>query len=245
LTRLNQVIAIEKGAKGRADSTLMQADRRMKAPALLTGLSRTYSPRDDDGEQLPSESTKVQLQVEEVLAEVRAVMVDLFDITATKDWGNCHALADVVVGGETLLEQVPVTYLLFLEKQLTHVHTFVARLPTLDPAEEWQYDKSTGLQKTAPRQTTRSKKVPRSQTLYEATPEHPAQVHMYHEDVVVGTWTLTAFSGAIHATRVRELLRRIEALQRAVKMAREQANVIEVTRQEVGQKIFDHIFGSG
>jgi len=43
-----------------------------------------------------------------------------------------------------LLADVPVTYLLFLEKQLTDLRTFVDKLPVLDPSVVWLQDPSSG-----------------------------------------------------------------------------------------------------
>jgi hypothetical protein len=83
----------------------------------LSGISRVYQPKDEEGEQLPPESTKVQAKTEEILRDMAATITRLFDVTATKDWANCRATADVTVDGQTLLRDVPVTYLLFLEKQ--------------------------------------------------------------------------------------------------------------------------------
>ena len=54
-----------------------------------------------------------------MLAEVAGILTRLFDVTLTKDTANCTARADVKIGDSVLLPAVPVTYLLFLEKQLT------------------------------------------------------------------------------------------------------------------------------
>ena len=64
----------------------------------------------------------------------------LFDITATKDWANCTARANVVLDGKPLLEDVPATYVLFLEKQLSDLHTFVGKMSELDPGSDWSVD---------------------------------------------------------------------------------------------------------
>jgi len=37
---------------------------------------------------------------------------------------------------------VPATYLLFLEKQLTDLHTLVSKLPVLDASETWVFDQA-------------------------------------------------------------------------------------------------------
>jgi hypothetical protein len=77
----------------------------------------------------------------------------------------------------------------------------------------------------------------------EATKEHPAQVQVYMEDVPVGDWTTVKFSGALPATRVREILGRVTALQEAVKFAREEANGAEVADQRAGEAVFRYLFG--
>ena len=64
---------------------------------------------------------------------------------------------------------------------------------------------------------------------------------MYYEDVQVGTWSTVRFSGAMPAARQRELLARVNALQDAVKIAREEANGLDVTDRHVGGALFDYL----
>jgi hypothetical protein len=178
-----------------------------------------------------------------VLRDVTRSLTRLLDVTATKDWANCTARADVTVDGTTLVRDVPVTYLLFLEKQLTDLHAFLRKLPILDAAETWTFDPSTDVWRTEPVRTVKTKKVPRNHVKAEATDKHPAQVEVYYEDIAVGHWTTVKFSGALPARRVNELLERIEKLQDAVKFAREEANGAEVTDRRVGDAVFGYIFG--
>jgi hypothetical protein len=243
-TRLSQIIAVEKGVKSDTTRRITDLHRDVQKPALLTGISRAYRPRAEDGDKLPSESTKVQLKADDVLTEVASVMTRLFDVTLTKDYANTLARADVVIDGEPVLHDVPVTYLLFLEKQLTDLHTIVAKLPLLDPAEEWSFDEARGCYTTPPSSTVRAKKVPRNHVLSEATPQHPAQVQVYMEDVPEGDWTTVKFSGALPAARVRTLMDRITALQNAVKYAREEANGTEVTDKAAGDAVFSYLFAA-
>ncbi|WP_238012069.1 hypothetical protein KZZ52_54445 [Dactylosporangium sp. AC04546] len=243
MTKLNQIIAVEKGVKSRSFQELTDAHHVLQKPALLAGISRTYRPKDEEGEQLPPESTRVQVKADEVLRQTATILTRLFDVTATKDWTNCAARADVVVDGEPLLRDVPVSYLLFLEKQLVDLLTFVRKLPVLDAAETWAYDASADCYATEPTQTTRTKKIPRNHVKAEATEKHPAQVEVYYEDVVIGYWKTVKFSGALPAKRVNELVERVEKLQAAVKFAREEANGAEVVSQETGEKVFRFLFG--
>jgi hypothetical protein len=243
VARLNQIIAVEKGVKSRSLQELTEAHHALQKPALLSGISRTYRPKDEEGEQLPPESTRVQVKAEDIIRQTVQVLTKLFDVTATKDWTNCRARADVVVDGRVLLTQVPATYLLFLEKQLVDLHTFVKKLPTLDASESWGFDSSADCWATEPIQTIKTKKIPRNHVKAEATDKHPAQVEVYYEDVAVGYWKTVKFSGALPAKRVNELLERVEKLQQAVKFAREEANNVEADEQKVGERVFSYLFG--
>ncbi|MCC3765153.1 hypothetical protein K3N28_19010 [Glycomyces sp. TRM65418] len=243
MTKLNQIIAIEKSVKAKAARVIGDAGRELGKAPLLSGISRTYQPKDEDGEQLPPESTKVQRRVEEQLREVSAAMTRLFDVTATKDRTNAIAAADVVIDGEVLLADVPVTYLLFLEKQVGELQAFVKALPVLDAAESWTFNDAADCYATDPVKTQRAKKVPRNHVKAEATEEHPAQVDVYYEDIPVGYWTTVKFSGAAPAKRVAQLAERLEKLQIAVKFAREEANGTEVVDEKIGDKVFGYLLG--
>ncbi|TDE42558.1 hypothetical protein E1295_27645 [Nonomuraea mesophila] len=243
MTMLNQILAVEKGVKADVQRRVSDVHHTVQKAPLLSGISRTYQPIDDEGEQLPPESTRVQVKVEDVVKDAADALTRLFDVTATKDVANCSAKADVVVDGRVLLEDVPVTYLLFLEKQLVDLRTLISKLPTLDPSETWTLDANTDTWRTEPVKTTRTKKVPRNHVLAEATEHHPAQVQVFTEDVVVGYWTKVTFSGAVPQRRVNELLDRLTKLQDAVKYAREEANGIEVVDRRIGDALFGYLFG--
>ncbi|GAB5493638.1 MAG: hypothetical protein Phog2KO_38530 [Phototrophicaceae bacterium] len=242
MPKLNQIIAIEKSVKSQSLRELTDAHKTLQKESLLAGIARTYRPKDDEGEQYPPESTRVQVRVGDLINQTVAVLTKLFDVTATKDWANGNAKADVVVGGTVLLKDVPVTYLLFLEKQLTDLHTFISKLPTLDPSEVWSYDEATDAWATDPVSTNKTKRIPRNHLKAEATKEHPAQVEVYYEDITVGNWQTIKYSGAMPASRVAVLKERVRTLQEAVKFAREEANSTEVDEQNIGETVFNYIF---
>lgn len=242
MPKLNQIIAVEKGVKSKSYAELTEAHHAVQKAALLSGIARTYQPKDEEGEQLPPESTRVQVRAEEVLRDIAATLTKLFDVTAAKDATNCKAKADVVVDDQTLLTDVPVSYLLFLEKQLTDLHTFIRKLPVLDAAESWTFNESADCWSTDPVRTIRTKKVPRNHVKAEATEKHPAQVEVYYEDIAIGYWTTVKFSGALPAKRVSQIVERVEKLQQAVKFAREEANGTEVVDRKVGEKVFGYLF---
>src|SRR5258708_401786 len=179
VAHLSKIVAVEKDIKEKAASSRARAEGMFGKSGLYSGLSRTYTPKDEEGEQLPPESTSVQVKVKQVLKDVQSDMSTLFDTVATKDYANCHAKADIVVDGVVLLKDVPATYILFLEKQLAELLSFVKKIPTLYASEVWKYDENQDCYATEPVETTRSKKVMQRLIASEATKEHPAQVHLY------------------------------------------------------------------
>lgn len=239
--RLNQILAIEKGTKSRVFGEISKLHNAVQRASALSGFSKTYQPKDEEGDRYPPEQQRVQLIASDTLRQAGRLLSELFDVTASKDWANTAAKADVVVDGEVLLEQVPATYLLFIEKQLGDLRTLIGKIPVLDQADHWFLDEGSQLYKTEPTETTRTKKVQRPIVLYPATPEHPAQTQLISEDQVVGTWVTVKHSGALPASRKAELLDRVERLSNAVKFAREQANSVEATRREVGERIFRYL----
>jgi len=244
MTRQNQIIAIEKGARGEAEGTITRAYHVLQKTVLLNGIARSYTPKDEDGDQLPPESTLVQVSASDEINKVTEKLSRMFDVVATREKTNTVAKASVVVDGDTLISEVPANVLLFLEKQLVDIVTFIRKLPTLDPAETWHYDSASDCYVTEPTQTTRTKKIPKNHVLAAATDKHPAQVQMYHEDVVAGTWTTRKFSGALEVRVVSDMLARVQKLQAAVKMAREEANTCEAVDLKIGDKVLGYVFAA-
>lgn len=243
-TKLCQIIAIEKGVKNKSNVELTQAYHAIQKPALFAGIARQYRPKDEEGEKLPSENGKVQVQAEDMLKRAAEISTTLYDIVSTKDKANQKATADVLLDGSPILTGVPVSTLLFLEKQLIDLATVVKSIPTLDAAEDWKFDPTVNAYASSPSETTRTKKIPRNHVKAEATDKHPAQVETFMEDVIVGTWKTVKFSGALPAVRVQVLLDRISKLQTAVKYAREEANSIEVSEVRIGSQLFNYLLSA-
>ena len=72
MPKLNQIIAIAAGKKAQRHKTITDAYQNLQKMSQLEGISRTYKPRDDEGEQLPPEKKQVQLKVKEAVRGVTA-----------------------------------------------------------------------------------------------------------------------------------------------------------------------------
>ncbi len=244
MTKLAQVLAIEKQVKTNSGQNLTNVYQALQKESLLNGITRTYRPSNDDGEKFPSEKQEVQLRVGKALDFIAVNLTPLYDVVAQKDAGNLAARADVVVDGKTLLSNVPAVTLLYLEKQLVDIHTIVVKLPELPQTESWEYSENFDCYITKPTETAKTKKIAKPFVKAEATKEHPAQVDVVHDDVLQGYWSTVKFSGAIPADRKRTLRERVEKLLIAVKFARQLANQAEAPKVSVGAELFNYLLAT-
>lgn len=241
--RLNQIVAVVAGKKTRMEKEYGDLNKTIQRGDLFVGLTRTYQPLEQDGEQQPSEHKLPQKSAADIISQAKDLLTSVMDAVATQEYGNCTAFADVEVAGTVILPQVPITVLLYLEKQLNDLHTFVGSMPIIDPAERWVWNDNTSQWETSEVQkTNRTKKVQKALVLYPATDKHPAQTQLISDDVLVGTWTTNKYSTAMSSKDKADTLKRIVQLQDAVKIARETANSIEVDQKNIGSKVLDFVF---
>lgn len=242
MTKLNQIIAVEKSVRATKENALTQAYHTIQKAPLFAGIVKTYQPKDEEGDQLPGDKQLVQQNVEQVIDDLVDPIVRLIDLTVTKDTNNGVAVADIRIGDRVLAAKVPVTTLLWLEKQIVDYRTFVSKLPVLDPETHWTENPQTGLYESDPIQTVRQKKVAKFITTAPATDKHAAQVVRETEDVIEGMWTTVRLSGAITSQRKADLLAKVTLLAEAVKVAREEANSMTVTDVKIGAGIVAYLF---
>jgi len=240
--RLNQILAVEKEVKNRTYTKLTELHKISQKPELFAGFTKVYQPKAEDGETYPPESKKVQMRAEAFLQQVADLTVEYLDTEVRKDLTNCEAKTNVVLDGIFIFKNVPVTFLLTLEKNLGDLKTFVEKLPELSDDEEWKKGETDDLYYAEPALTHRTKKVQKSIVLYDATKEHPAQCSLVSEDEIVGYWKQVKISGAIAPKRKEALLDRLVRLSKAVKLAREEANMQEVVGGNVSQGLVDFLF---
>lgn len=242
MPKLNQINAILTSKKGEVEKEVTETYKLVQKEVLFVGRERTYRPMDEAGAKLPAESQRVQQRAEEMIRKAVNRWTEVWNLVLTQDTGNQSAKADIKVDNQVVLANVPVTTLLYLDKQLNDLETFVSKLPVPDPAEEWSHDPNSGLLKSKATESIRTSKEPTVIVKYDATDKHPAQTELITKDVPVGTWTQILYSGALTADKKEGILSRVRKLQVAVKEAREQANLQEVERQSV-KALFEYAFG--
>lgn len=242
---LHQLLAISEGVKSRVSKAKTEIHKTIQKRDLFGGLSKTYRPKDEGDEKAyiyPPENKLVQNTVQEQVTAFTSLLVELFDTITTLDKTNQAAVGNIVINGTVISENVPVSSLLFLEKQLTDIVTFFDSLPTLDTAEEWSIDPNTGKYASKVRRTNKTKKITDWKVIEGTlTDKHPAQVKEYSQDINEGVWEQISYSGAIYQTTKQALVSRAQKLLEAVVVAREGANAIEVIPFKIGKDITDYL----
>jgi len=115
MTKLNQIIAVEKGIKARSYAHLSELNKAVQKPELFNGFAKQYLKKDEDGEELPAEKKRVQYITSDVMRSAERAITELMEVTARKDWTNCSAKADVKIDDSVIIAGAPVSFLLFLE----------------------------------------------------------------------------------------------------------------------------------
>lgn len=238
--KLHEVVAIRKGTKSRSHKEVSELHKLSQKPAMYVGLRRDYRPVEDEGEKLPSESKKVQLTVDEVFRRWQDSISEAWDIELTQEVGNQHATAELQIGDEQV--ELPATFLLYMEKQLSDFESFVEKLPVLDSDKSWERDGQNEYHRSETTTTARTTKITDHKVVVQATDKHPAQVVAYEISTIAGHWDTTHLSGAMPEFEKRQLLDRIHNFRDAVKTARSRANDSSVDKQAIASKIFKHLF---
>lgn len=212
----------------------------------LNGLSKTYVPVKDDGLQLDPQNKMVSLAAPSILRDFKDVAETAWDAHAVVDFGNAVIKADIVVD-DVKVKDVPVPYLLYLEKELKTVIGVLRDAKVLDPQKEWSPSRDSSEQyRSNSETTTRNVRATDYKIL---TPNEvidgqkfEAKVVKVDSDVVEGTWTTQHLSGAMSATEKRQVLDRAEKLLAAVVYAREEANGLKVDKKNVARTMLDWLF---
>lgn len=240
---LNKVNAVLTSKKPDAEKAVGEVYKLVQKEALFQGRNRTYRPYDEEkGQKLPPENQKVQQKATDLIGQVCRTWEEIWSLTLTQDTGNQTAKADIVVDGVTVMKDVPVTNLLYLDKQVENLVTFVEKLPTPDPSENWTPDANQGLLRGEATTSLKTSKEPTVIVKYDATDKHPAQTELFTKDIPIGEWTQVQFSGALPADQKNAMVAKARKLLSAIKEAREQANVTQVEKQSTAP-LFKFVFG--
>lgn len=243
--QLHEILAVDSDRQHAANAAIEETFVTFtKRANHFMGQTRRVTFLDESREGENTEETKaLDDTVMDRLAFTAKRIIPSFDTLMTKEATNQTATADVVVDGQTLVENAPGTYLLAMEKRLAAMVQMYRAIPTLAPGIEWEEDASqgAGVFKSPAQPQMKTEKVLGSIVLYDATPEHPAQVKETSQDKSVARIDTTQYSGMISPARKAQILGRLEKLLAAFKQARQRANTSEIVDRKAGKAIFDYL----
>ncbi|WP_027003718.1 hypothetical protein [Hugenholtzia roseola] len=241
--KLHELLAIEQDRKNKANESVGEAKKTfLKNDPYFDGMIKKYVSLEEEAEQIPDESKELVKTVKQQLEEVQQNIVAALDATVSKEETNASntAKAELIVE-DTHFGTFSATTLLALEAQLNRILDLYQAIPILDSTRKWHFDNQRNIFKTDEEVKFRSVKRPKVIVKYEATDKHPAQTELLNLDFQVGKYETTYFSGKVSVAQKNEMVRRIEKLLEAVKVARAKANNVEVVKTYLGKKIFDYI----
>lgn len=250
-TVLHELLAVEQGLAETTNRVTKETAKTLDTKkSLFEGMSKSHSVFNEEDEHLKqaTEYKEVQSTVDEQLDFLGAEVARYYDVVLQKEDANQRAKADIVVDGTTIATDVPSIVLLSMEKKLASLLDVYNAIPTLDAAKAWEVDPAyakAGVFRT--KHTTERMQTVTSKKYVEVSPatqHHKAQIAEQETIDTVGKYTITEFSGAISSYEKAERIKRLTALIRAVKSARQRANNAEVNSDlTFGAAIFSYING--
>lgn len=241
--KLHELLAVEQDRKHKAGQAIGEAVNTFtKKDVQFDGMIKHYIAMEEDSEQIPDESKEMVGTVKEKLLQTLEAVITGIDANITKEETNAANLAKAELKvGNADFGTLSATSLLAIESQLGKIKELYQAIPTLDSTRKWDFDTQKGYFKAEDEIKFRSIKRPKVIVKYEATKEHPAQTELLYLDIQVGKYETSYFSGKITPAQKVTLLKRLDDLIEAVKVARAKANNVEVNNIKIGQKIFDFI----
>lgn len=250
-TELHELLAVETGLGTTANRIQKEVTKTLDTKkSIFEGMSKSHKiyAEEDQHKVQATEYKEVQDTVDNQLSFLGDNLVSYWDAILQKDETNQRAVADVIVNGVVLAQNIPSTTLLSMEKKLDSLLAVYNAIPTLDAAKAWEE-----APEQAKRGVYRTKHAEeRQQSITEkewkeispATDKHMAQLKEVENTTVVGKFTIINFSAAITSYEKAEKLKRLTTLIRAVKKARQRANSTPVTTDLTFAKgLLDYING--
>lgn len=240
--KLHELLAVEDTVVAASEKLIAETNEKFnKHTEFFTGAVRTLSRLKDSAEDKAIEAAA--RRVKELPTDVPDTLLYIFpyiekalDLKLSKHLTNQKAAADIEMDGQAVAKNIPVDFLLDLEKAIPRWRQMYAAMPTLDPSRKWSVERAGTWKSEAPT-TAQTEKIMYPVEMSPATNQHPAQVKEATKDIVVGTFHQTDFSGAATSQQKADVLALCDRLLAAVKQARMRANSVEQVQGSAAKQI--------
>lgn len=247
--KLHELLAVENDIKDVFSKIIDETTKTFNQKSShFQETRKKYHPfKAEDTDISDEEFIPMVTTVSEKLKYATGSFIRMIDVVLQKEKSNQQACADLIVEApdgttKTIIEKVPVIFLVQMENIFTRIRGVFSEIPTFDPAKVWKKDETgIGIWKADDIKRIRTKKVPQVIVKYDATKEHPAQTELVQIDTAVGEWIHSTKTGALSPKQKSQLLDRIDRLIAGIKIARAKANNLEVENVHVGRQFFNFI----
>jgi hypothetical protein len=254
--KLYEILAVEGPAQSRAVKLITETKQVFaNKETLFKGKRRQLNlfgkdpAREEELTSLEAKDTtltKVETTVPDSLNYLGCILGDYWDVMYQKEATNQLAKADIVVDGNVLMKDVPVTFLLCMENRLKDLRPVIEAIPTLAPGIMWTIDKDYQLPyvfRTPDMFDVKTKEDTEYRIVAPATDKHPAQVVPVKAQFNIGRYTTTDWSGLISPAEKARLLEHFDKVLMAVKQSRQRANDVDSVTEKVGDQFVSALFG--
>lgn len=243
---LHEILAVVGSLKGAKEKIKSETEATfIKKTSHFIGHHRELHMFSDERQMENTvEHQEITTTVEEKLDYAKDHFIRFWDAKLQKELGNTLAKSDIVVDGAVIATDVPVTFLLEMEYELSTIRDLYSKIPTLAPGIEWVQapEEGNGIWKdNNPVKDQKTEKIPQFRVLVQPTEHHPANIKEWMETKAVGEYTTNRLCGMLSPAQKSALLARIDKLTRAIKKARQRANGTKVESRQIGNDIFSYI----
>lgn len=247
MPQFHELIAVEQDLKAAAEQMMGDAVNTFtKKPDHFKGHTKTTTYFDvaREGENI-TDAKALVTTVDDKLDYALGFLGKYFDALLQKEATNQSAKADLTVDSVVIAKDVPATFLLGMESRLKSLREALLAIPTLEPSITWSEDPSAGagIFRAPPAAQMKTEKVFTVKVMVEQTKEHPAQIKELNEDKAVARMETVQTSGMWTPARKAATIERTDKMLRAVKKARQRANMTEVTDRSISTELFAYILG--
>lgn len=243
--KLHELLAVARDKQSQSKILLADtASKFGKVASFFSGHIKTLAmlsdtPENRAKEQAEQETKTVVTTVKSTLSYALELWGKSEDVLFQINKSNQTALANLEFRGKVVRENVPVDELMGLAVRLEELRKVFLVMPSLDAGTVWHKDTNDlpDIWRSEPIITIKTEKSIDAKVLYPHSDNHPAQIREYSRDEVVGSFTLTRFSGAVTTMQKANSISNIEELIQEVKKAQMRANCVEASRDTIGGEI--------
>jgi len=247
MSKMHELLAVENDVLGLANKVIDESSNtfRNKASEFYMGQNKTYKPNvDNDTDLVPPVNKEIIDTVISKLKYTFSKVAAEYDLLLQKEATNQKAVADLVIDGKVVSTDVPVNFLLTLERRLEKIRTLVAEAPTLPNGPKWIPAPQLGegyYQLEKAQITYRTKNDVEFVIAHPATKEHRAEIKEVKKVTTIGQYDEMLYDSRMTSHDKAVILERVDTIIKEVRKSVRRANQLDVVERAIGSKVFEYV----